>query len=685
MVVRRRAAPPTPWSKDLAEPTIDETAYVHSFSNLVGDVTVGKDALISPGTSIRADDGAPFHIGATTHIQDGALIHGLERGKVAGGDGGHYSVWVGDRTCITHLALVHGPAFIGNDCFIGFRSTVFNAKIGDRCIVMMHALVQGVEIPPGKYVPSGAVIINQKQVAQLPDVTDADRAFISHLLEANGTCLDNHQDALEADITSLRGQNFATPAIPETKPEVKPETQSTQPSSQSNNGTRENQSVEKMSLNGDILSQVRGLVSQGCKFTVQHANKRRYKTQSWLGDHRVPGSSAEQILGNLQNVMAEHAGEYVQLIAVDPNTKSRAAKIIVQRPGDQAPTGGQTFTATSTTSTTTATVQPVNGDVSAQIRGLVAQGCKFTAEHANTRRFKTQSWLGPIVVEGHSVEQIIGQLKAIAADFPNEYVQLIAIDPNSRSRAAQIVVQRPGQTAQLTATGGASYSGGRTPRSAGVTVTGGDVPTQVRSLLAQGCKFTVEHANVRRFKTQSWLGSIKVDGHSAEQILANVKAIATEYPGEYVQLIAVDPSTKSRAAQIIVQRPGEQTPVQSSSNGYASSASASSNSYSISSSNGNGYSNGYGAASSASLSSDVVNQVRSLLSQGHKISTEHADKRRFKTKSWKNCGFIDSHHESEVIRRLEACLVDHSGEYVRLVGVDGNARRRVLETIIQRP
>jgi len=55
MVVRNVAAPPTPWSKNLAQPKIDETAYVHSFSNLIGDVRIGAKVLISPGTSIRAD------------------------------------------------------------------------------------------------------------------------------------------------------------------------------------------------------------------------------------------------------------------------------------------------------------------------------------------------------------------------------------------------------------------------------------------------------------------------------------------------------------------------------------------------------------------------------------------------------------------------------------------------------
>ena len=162
MVVRSFAAPPTPWSKSLAEPKIHETAYVHSFSNIIGDVHIGADVLVAPGTSIRADEGKPFHIGEGTNIQDGVVIHGLEEGRVVGDDGAKYSVWVGENSSLTHMALIHGPAYVGNDCFVGFRSTVFNARIGHGCIIMMHALIQDVEIPPGKYVPSGAIITNQQ-------------------------------------------------------------------------------------------------------------------------------------------------------------------------------------------------------------------------------------------------------------------------------------------------------------------------------------------------------------------------------------------------------------------------------------------------------------------------------------------------------------------------------------------
>lgn len=656
MVVRSTAAPPTPWSKDLAEPNIHESAYVHSFSNLIGNVTVDEHVLISPGTSIRADEGAPFYIGVATNIQDGVVIHGLEQGRVVGGDGRNYSVWIGARTCITHMALIHGPAYVGNDCFIGFRSTVFNARIGDGCIVMMHALIQDVEIPPGKYVPSGAVITNQQQVERLSDVTDADRAFARHVVEINEALLTGYQCA----------QNDACMATFR---------QPTSPSSSNTSGTSEQQSVENMSLNGDLYSQVRGLVSQGCTFTAEHANQRRFKTKSWLGAGFVEGHSADQIIANLNRVLAEYAGEYVQLIAVDPNSKKRAAEIIVQRPGDRAPVQGQSFA--SNGSGTTATSAPVahgavGGDLTTQIRSLVSQGCTFTAEHANARRFKTKSWLSAGFVEGHSAEQLIANINGLLGQYAGEYVQVIAVDPKSKSRVAELIVQRPGETASLSTTATASRGAG----SVVAAPAGSDVTTQVGALVAQGCTFTAEHANTRRFKTQSWLGAGFIEGRSAAQILGNVQAIAAQFPNEYVQLIAVDPNTKSRAAAIIVQRPaGSSAPVQTA-------ASNSGNSYSISAP---AASSGSGSSTSSGLSSDVISKVRSLLMQGYKIGTEHADRRHFKVKSWSSCGTIESTQESEVLRRLEACLQDHSGEYVRMIGIDEAAKRRVMEAIIQRP
>jgi ribulose bisphosphate carboxylase small subunit len=89
--------------------------------------------------------------------------------------------------------------------------------------------------------------------------------------------------------------------------------------------------------------------------------------------------------------------------------------------------------------------------------------------------------------------------------------------------------------------------------------------------------------------------------------------------------------------------------------------------------------------SNTHLSLETQAQIRQLLSQGYKISIEHVDERRFRTGSWQSC--VNSHidAESDAISNLESSLAEYSGEYVRLVGIDPKAKRRVLETIIQRP
>ena len=69
-----------------------------------------------------------------------------------------------------------------------------------------------------------------------------------------------------------------------------------------------------------------------------------------------------------------------------------------------------------------------------------------------------------------------------------------------------------------------------------------------------------------------------------------------------------------------------------------------------------------------SLSSDIRAQVNSLLSQGCSLSTEYANQRRFKTKSWLSGGQI-SGRKNQVIAELESILAQHQGEYVRVIGV----------------
>ncbi|WP_342596778.1 ribulose bisphosphate carboxylase small subunit [Cyanobacterium aponinum UTEX 3222] len=671
------AAPPTPWSKNLAEPTVDDTAYIHSFSNLIGDVKVGANVLVAPGTSIRADEGTPFYIGDGSNIQDGVVIHGLEQGRVQGDDGKEYSVWIGADSCITHLALIHGPAYVGNNCFIGFRSTVFNARVGDGCIVMMHALIQDVEIPPGKYIPSGAVITNQQQADRLPDVQPEDREFAAHVVHVNeALAAGYHCSQNSACINPIREQNQASGRVA---------------TSNYSNGY---QSENNMTLNTDITNQVRSLLRQGYTVSIEHANARRFKTKSWLTGS-LQGNNENAILKELDGLLHEYHGEYVRLIGVDPQAKRRVAEIIIQRPED---TPGQPASVTTVSAKVdlgsvngngkangASGYSQGNGDWTGEIRSLIQAGYNIGVEHADKRRFRTKSWLTAPSVTTNSINQALNQIQGYLHEFDGEYVQIVGVDPQAKRRIAEIIIQRPGENGVVvnssnngTSSSYSSYSNGNGSAISSSSLSA-EAIQQVRSLLAQGYQIGTEHADKRRFRTKSWKSCSPITSTNEGQVIRALEGCMQDHAGEYVRLIGIDTNAKRRVLEMIIQRPGDNN---SSTTRSVSNNNGSSNSISSSVSSNYGTST-YGGSSS--LDSETISQVRSLLAQGYQIGTEHANKRRFRTKSWKSCSPIESTNESQVLNALEGCLKDHAGEYVRLIGIDTNAKRRVLETIIQRP
>lgn len=85
-----------------------------------------------------------------------------------------------------------------------------------------------------------------------------------------------------------------------------------------------------------------------------------------------------------------------------------------------------------------------------------------------------------------------------------------------------------------------------------------------------------------------------------------------------------------------------------------------------------------------SLSTEALNELRTLLGQQYRVGIEYVDDRRFKTNAWYAYATVQG-NEAEAIATLEACLKEHPRDYVRLVGIEPGDRRRVAETIIQRP
>ncbi|MBD2119680.1 ribulose bisphosphate carboxylase small subunit [Trichocoleus sp. FACHB-262] len=89
-------------------------------------------------------------------------------------------------------------------------------------------------------------------------------------------------------------------------------------------------------------------------------------------------------------------------------------------------------------------------------------------------------------------------------------------------------------------------------------------------------------------------------------------------------------------------------------------------------------------STSTKLNVEAADQVQQILAQGYRLGIEFVDERRFRTNSWQSYAAIQG-HESEAIAALEACLAEHSNDYVRVVGIDPKAKRRMMETVVQRP
>jgi len=177
----------TSFTPTVSTPVVHESASIHPFGVVIGACHIGKMVLVAPTAVCRGDEGIPLKIGELTNLQDGVVLHALVTeydginvdnrrfsadGERLMGDNPEfkdgYAIWIGKRTSLAHGAMVHGPAWVGDDTFVGFESTIYNAKVGNDVAIGFHALVAGVEIPDNKFVPSGAIVATQEQADALP-------------------------------------------------------------------------------------------------------------------------------------------------------------------------------------------------------------------------------------------------------------------------------------------------------------------------------------------------------------------------------------------------------------------------------------------------------------------------------------------------------------------------------------
>ncbi|MGN6823237.1 MAG: hypothetical protein ACTHJ7_10780 [Candidatus Nitrosocosmicus sp.] len=178
----------TDYNPDIKYPQISKTAFVDPLAVLIGDCEIGKLVMIAPFAVCRGDEGTPIHIGNYSNLQDGVILHALEttshnkniddRRYSAQGSllkandsafNNGFAIYVGDKVSLAHDVQIHGPAFVGNDTFVGMNSLIFNSKIGNRVAIgVSSTITNGVTIADDKFVPPGSIIATQKQADALP-------------------------------------------------------------------------------------------------------------------------------------------------------------------------------------------------------------------------------------------------------------------------------------------------------------------------------------------------------------------------------------------------------------------------------------------------------------------------------------------------------------------------------------
>jgi carbonic anhydrase/acetyltransferase-like protein (isoleucine patch superfamily) len=128
-------------------PSLAARVYIDPAATVIGDVVLGDDVSIWPGTVLRGDVNF-IRVGARSNLQDGTIVHVTHDGPF--NPPGGFATSIGEDVTIGHGAIIHA-CVIEDACLIGMGATVL-----DGAVVKKNAFVgAGALIAPGKVVGSG--------------------------------------------------------------------------------------------------------------------------------------------------------------------------------------------------------------------------------------------------------------------------------------------------------------------------------------------------------------------------------------------------------------------------------------------------------------------------------------------------------------------------------------------------
>ncbi|CAN5758017.1 phenylacetic acid degradation protein PaaY [soil metagenome] len=135
------------------KPVVHESAFIHPQAAVTGNVIIGKNVYVGPGSAIRGDWGQVI-IEDGCNVQENCTIHMFPGVTVLLKEAAH----------IGHGAIIHG-ATIGKNCLVGMNAVIMdNVQLGDECIVGALTFIKADEIIPSRSMVVGNPFKIIKQV-----------------------------------------------------------------------------------------------------------------------------------------------------------------------------------------------------------------------------------------------------------------------------------------------------------------------------------------------------------------------------------------------------------------------------------------------------------------------------------------------------------------------------------------
>lgn len=151
-------------------PKFGERVYIDPACTVIGDVELGDDCSVWPGTVIRGDMHR-IRLGERCSVQDGSVLH-ITHSSDFNPNG--WPLTIGNDVTIGHKAVLHGCT-VGNRVLVGIGAIVMDgAVVEDEVIVGAGCMV-----PPGKKLESGYVYVGNP-AKQLRPLSDKERQFFKY-------------------------------------------------------------------------------------------------------------------------------------------------------------------------------------------------------------------------------------------------------------------------------------------------------------------------------------------------------------------------------------------------------------------------------------------------------------------------------------------------------------------------